>query len=59
MTDERETSGETWREVGDQFRALGQSLAAAFRTTSPLSAPPGRARRIANTCRICKMAWRR
>jgi len=33
MTDERETSGETWREVGDQFRALGQSLAAAFRTT--------------------------
>ena len=31
MTDEQKTSSETWREVGDQFRKLGQSLATACR----------------------------
>jgi hypothetical protein len=29
---EEKTSEETWREVGDQFKALGESLATAFRT---------------------------
>jgi len=33
MTDEQKTTSETWREVGDQFQALGESLAAAFRTS--------------------------
>jgi len=33
MSDEQKTTGETWHEVGDQFRALGESLAAAFRTS--------------------------
>jgi phage-related minor tail protein len=33
MTDEQKITSETWREVGDQFRALGESLATAFRTT--------------------------
>ena len=32
MTGEQETVNETWHEVGDQFRALGESLATAFRT---------------------------
>ena len=31
MNDEK-TTEETWREVGDQFKALGESLATAFRT---------------------------
>jgi hypothetical protein len=31
MNDKR-TTEETWREVGDQFKALGESLATAFRT---------------------------
>ena len=31
MTDEQ-TTEETWREVGGQFQALGESLAQAFRT---------------------------
>ena len=30
-TDERQTD-ESWHEVGDEFKALGQSLATAFRT---------------------------
>ena len=29
---EEKTTEETWREVGDQFKALGESLATAFRT---------------------------
>ena len=33
MTDEPKSSEQTWREVGDQFRALGESMAAAFRAT--------------------------
>ena len=31
MTDEPKSSEQTWQEVGDQFRALGESMAAAFR----------------------------
>ncbi len=31
MTNEQ-TTEETWREVGGQFQALGESLAQAFRT---------------------------
>jgi uncharacterized protein with von Willebrand factor type A (vWA) domain len=31
MSDEQ-TAEDTWREVGDQFKALGESLATAFRT---------------------------
>ena len=33
MTNEPKSSEQTWREVGDQFRALGESMAAAFRAT--------------------------
>ena len=33
MSDENPTPEQTWREVGSQFRALGESLAQAFRTT--------------------------
>lgn len=33
MSDENPTPEQTWREVGNQFRALGESLAQAFRTT--------------------------
>jgi hypothetical protein len=29
---EEKTTEETWREVGEQFKALGESLATAFRT---------------------------
>jgi uncharacterized membrane protein YccC len=36
MTEEKEgqaSANETWEEVGQQFRALGESLASAFKTT--------------------------
>jgi hypothetical protein len=32
-SEEKSTGSEAWREVGQQFQALGQSLAAAFRTS--------------------------
>ena len=32
MTDEQTTSSEAWREIGGQFRVLGERLAAACRT---------------------------
>jgi hypothetical protein len=33
MSDEQTGSGSEWREVGDQFRILGDQIAAALRTT--------------------------
>lgn len=33
MSEAKDTTSTTWREVGDQFRALGETLAAALRTT--------------------------
>ena len=32
MTTDKQTTDDTWREVGRQFQALGESLATAFRT---------------------------
>ena len=33
MNDEQKTPGQSWQEVGAEFQALGESLAAAFRAT--------------------------
>ena len=34
MTDEQHPTDEAWREVGRQFKTLGESLAAAFRSSA-------------------------